>query len=316
MAEIGIFLASEEHGPAELVSQARAAEQAGFESVLISDHYHPWLDAQGESPFVWSVIGAIAASTHLRVTTGVTCPIMRIHPAVLAQAAASSALLLEGRFVFGVGSGEALNEHILGDRWPPVSVRLEMLEEAVTVIRRLWDGKPVNHHGRYYTVENARLYTVPDQPPPIAVSAFGPRALSVAARIGDGFITTHPDAEVVRGYRKLGGRGPTVAAVKVCWDPDEAHARKLAHTLWATDLLPGQINQELATPAHFAQVVQLVGEAEVSEVISCGPDPERHAQAIGAYLDAGFDEVYVQQIGADQAGFLRSFEREIRPRLG
>lgn len=316
MAEIGIFLASEEHGPAELVSQARAAEQAGFESVLISDHYHPWLDAQGESPFVWSVIGAIAASTHLRVTTGVTCPIMRIHPAVLAQAAASSALLLEGRFVFGVGSGEALNEHILGDRWPPVSVRLEMLEEAVTVIRRLWDGKPVNHHGCYYTVENARLYTVPDQPPPIAVSAFGPRALSVAARIGDGFITTHPDAEVVRGYRKLGGRGPTVAAVKVCWDPDEAHARKLAHTLWATDLLPGQINQELATPAHFAQVVQLVGEAEVSEVISCGPDPERHAQAIGAYLDAGFDEVYVQQIGADQAGFLRSFEREIRPRLG
>ncbi|MBO0747166.1 MAG: TIGR03557 family F420-dependent LLM class oxidoreductase, partial [Acidimicrobiaceae bacterium] len=308
-------LASEEHGPAGLVSQAREAERSGFRSVLISDHYHPWLDAQGESPFVWSVIGAIAASTDLRVTTGVTCPIMRIHPAVLAQAAATSAMLLEGRFVFGVGSGEALNEHILGDRWPPVSVRLEMLEEAVSVIRQLWDGRPVNHHGRYYTVENARLYSVPDQPPPITVSAFGPRALSVAARIGDGFITTQPDAAVVRRYRELGGRGPTVAAVKVCWDPDEAHARKLAHTLWATELLPGQVNQELVTPAHFAQVAKLVSEQEVSEVISCGPDPGRHAEAIGAYLEAGFDEVYVNQIGNDQTGFLRAFEREIRPRL-
>src|ERR1700722_19996948 len=237
MAEVGAFLSSEEHGPAALVTQAKLAEAAGMHSIFISDHFHPWIDRQGESPFVWSVIGAISAVTEHKVTTGVTCPTVRIHPAILAQAAATTQILLGGRFVFGVGSGEALNEHILGDRWPSVEVRHRMLEEAIEVIRLLWKGGLVNHHGEFYTVDNARLYSVPESPPPLAVSAFGPLAAEVAARIGDGFITVTPDRELLGEYRHHGGRGPGIAAMKVCWDQDEKRALKLAHELWPTECL-------------------------------------------------------------------------------
>lgn len=315
MAEVGFFLSSEEHGPRRLVDTARMAEEAGFRSVLISDHFHPWLERQGESPFVWSVIGGIAATTGLRVTTGVTCPTVRIHPAVVAQAAATSSLMLEGRFALGVGSGEALNEHVLGDRWPPADLRLEMLEEAVEVMRRLWQGGVVNHHGTYYTVENARLYSCPDEPPPVLVSGFGPKSLSLAARIGDGFVTTAPDADAVRSYREQGGTGPTVATVKVCWGQDESAARKLAFELWKTTSVPGELNQELPTPAHFEQAAENVTEDMVASKITCGPDPERHVQAVTQYLEAGFDELYVTQIGEDQRGYLDFYVREVRPRL-
>jgi G6PDH family F420-dependent oxidoreductase len=316
MTEIGYFLSSEEHGPAALVQQAQLAEEGGFRSVLVSDHFHPWLDRQGESPFVWSVIGGIASTTRLHVTTGVTCPIERIHPAVVAQAAMTSQLMLDGRFALGVGSGEALNEHILGSHWPPAPVRLEMLEEAVSVIRKLWTGELTSHHGRFYTVENARLYSCADEPPPIVVSAFGGASLALAARIGDGLVTTRPEAETIAGYREHGGDGPAIAAVKVCWDEDEARARRLAHELWPTDLLPGQLNQELALPSLFEAASSLVTEASVAERISCGPDPERHAAAIAAYLEAGFDKVYVNQIGPEQAGFIEFFNKELRQRLG
>jgi G6PDH family F420-dependent oxidoreductase len=316
MAEVGIFLSSEEHGPEFLLKTAQQAEEAGFGGVLISDHYHPWTDQQGESPFVWSVIGAIAGTTRLKVTTGVTCPTLRIHPAVLAQAAATSQLLLGGRFAFGVGSGEALNEHITGSRWPPADVRLEMLEEAITVIRKLWEGGMVNHHGRHYTVENARLYSLPDRPPPILVSAFGPKALALAAQIGDGFVNTAPDADSIRSYRQQGGRGATVAAVKVCWDNDEAAAKKLAFDRWPTTGVPGELSQELPTPAHFEQASSIVTESMVTDKIVCGPDPERHAEMLQRYLDAGYDEVYVSQVGEDQAGYFAFYNREVKPRLG
>jgi G6PDH family F420-dependent oxidoreductase len=316
MAEIGLFLSSEEHGPRALVAQAQAGSEAGFRAVMISDHFHPWIDRQGESPFVWSVIGAIAASTELKVTTGVTCPAARIHPAIVAQAAATSQMLLGGRFVFGVGSGEALNEHILGAPWPPVETRLQMLEEAVEVIRRLWTGQLVTHHGRFFTVENARLYSLPDAPPPVVVSAFGPDALHLAARIADGFVTVQPSAEFVRDYRSSGGRGPTLGTLKVCWDTDASRARKLAHSLWPTDGLPGQLNQELPMPAHFEQASTLVTEDMVADSVPCGPDPARHVQAITEYLDAGFDEIYLSQIGDDLPGFLRFWNQELRPRLG
>jgi G6PDH family F420-dependent oxidoreductase len=315
MSEIGAFLSSEEHGPLDLLQQAKLAEEAGFRSVFISDHFHPWIDQQGESPFVWSVIGAISAATRHRVTTGVTCPTMRIHPAILAQAAATSQILLNGRFVFGVGSGEALNEHILGDRWPSVEVRLKMLEEAIEVIRLLWKGGLVNHHGEYYTVENARLYSVPDQPPPLAMSAFGPVATELAARVADGFITVSPDADLLSLYRTHGGSGPSIAAVKVCWDGDEKTARKLAHTLWPTEGLSGQLNQELPMPSHFEAAAENVTEEMIGDTLACGPDPEKHVKAISAYLDVGFDEVYVNQIGPDQAGFFDFYVRELRPRL-
>ena len=315
MPEIGVFLSSEEHGPSELVAQAQLAERAGFRSVFISDHFHPWIDRQGESPFVWSVIGAISASTDLTVTTGVTCPTVRIHPAILAQAAATSQILLDGRFVFGVGSGEALNEHILGDRWPPVETRLKMLEEAVEVIRLLWKGGLVTHHGEFYTVDNARLYSVPESPPPLAVSAFGPLAAEVAARIGDGFITVAPDSELLGEYRHHGGQGPGIAVVKVCWDQDENRALKLAHELWPTECLSGQLSQELPMPAHFEAAAEIVTEEMVGDTLACGPDPEKHVKAISAFLDAGFDQVYVNQIGPDQEGFFDFYVRELRPRL-
>ena len=187
---IGYFLSSEELDPATLVEQAQLAEQAGFEALWISDHFHPWNDEQGQSPFVWGVIGAISQVCRLPVTTAVTCPTVRIHPAIVAQAAATAAVQLEGRFTLGVGTGEALNEHVLGDRWPTEDVRLEMLEEAVEVMRELWAGEFVYHHGKHYTVENARIYTKPETPPPIFVSAFGPKSFDLALRIGDGFITT------------------------------------------------------------------------------------------------------------------------------
>src|SRR3954453_9304576 len=206
--KIGCFLSSEECGPLELVARARRAEAAGFHALWISDHYHPWNDEQGHSPFVWSVIGALSEATSLPVTTGVTCPTVRIHPAVIAQAAASSGVMHEGRFQLGVGSGEALNEHILGDRWPEADVRLEMLEEAVEVIRLLWQGGDRSHHGRHYTVENARIYDLPDAPPPILISGFGPKAVDLAARIGDGFCTVAPDADSIKQYREGGGKGP------------------------------------------------------------------------------------------------------------
>ena len=315
MAEIGFFLSSEEHGPSALVAQARQAEEVGLRSIFISDHFHPWLDRQGQSPFVWSVIGGIAATTRLKVTSGVTCPTVRIHPAVIAQAAATSQLMLDGRFVLGVGSGEALNEHILGHRWPPTETRHEMLEEAVGVIRQLWQGGNVTHHGRYYTVENARIYSRPETPPPVAVSAFGPEATSLAARIGDGLVTTQPSVDTVQQYREQGGRGPVIGAVKVCWDSDESRAIKQAHDLWPTECLPGQLNQELPMPAHFEQAGTLVTEEMVAKAIACGPDPQRHLEVIEQYLNAGFDELYISQIGPDVAGFLSFFAKELRGRL-
>jgi G6PDH family F420-dependent oxidoreductase len=316
MVELAYALSSEEHDARALVATAQRAEEAGFRSVWISDHYHPWIDRQGQSPFVWSVIGGIAATTGVTVTTGVTCPLIRIHPAVIAQATATSSNLLPGgRFRFGVGTGEALNEHILGDRWPPADVRLDMLAEAVEVIRALWTGDQVTHRGRHYTVENARIYTPPDGPIPVIVSAFGPKAIDVAAEIGDGWVTTGPDADLLGRYRSAGGTGPALGAVKVCWAEDEGDARKLAYEMWPTSGIPGQLHQDLPTPAHFEQAASLVTEEAANKGTPCGPDPEPYVAAVRAYADAGFDEVAVTQIGPDQEGFFRFYERELKRRL-
>jgi G6PDH family F420-dependent oxidoreductase len=310
---IGYFLASEEFGPAELVDQARRAEEAGFHALWISDHFHPWNDAQGHSPFVWSVIGAISQATDLPVTTGVTCPTVRIHPAIVAQAAATSAVLLGGRFNLGVGSGEALNEHILGDRWPEADVRLEMLEEAVEVMRALWQGGQHSHHGRHYTVENARLYDLPDEPPPVLVSGFGPKAIRLAARIGDGFVTTSPDAEAIGLYRSEGGRGPVHAGTKVCFMADEAQAQATVHRIWPNEALPGELAQVLPTPAHFEQACELVTPDLLSTPV--GPDLDQHVAALRAYADAGVDELFVQQIGPDHDAFFQTWAPAVLPEL-
>jgi G6PDH family F420-dependent oxidoreductase len=313
--EIGYFLSSEEHTPQSLVDQAVAVEEAGFSSVFISDHFHPWIDRQGNSPFVWSVIGAIAARTKLSVTTGVTCPTVRIHPAIIAQASATSQLLCEGRFRLGVGTGENLNEHIVGDRWPPLDVRWEMLEEAIDVIRGLWEGSLYSHHGRHYTVENARLYSMPDHPPPILISGFGPRSVRRASKIGDGFVTTKPSEELASIYREENGRGPVVGACKVCWSEDEKTAVRTAYELWPTEALNGELSQELPMPLHFEEASSVVTEEMVAEVIPCGPDPDRYVAMVKRYVSANFDEVFVNQIGRDTRGFLEFFNREVRPRL-
>ena len=314
---IGYFLATEEFTPAELLAQAEAAERAGFHGLWISDHYHPWNDAQGQSPFVWSVLGALAKTTaELRVTTAVTCPTVRIHPAVVAQAAATTAVMFEGRFLFGVGSGEALNEHILGDRWPVADVRLEMLEEAVALIRLLWSGKAVNHRGRHYRVEHARLYTLPKAPPPILVSGFGPKAVDLAARIGDGYCITMPDAELISRFRSGGGSGKLVqGGLKVCYGSDEAEARRTVRRLWPNEGLPGELAQVLPMPEHFEQATELVTEGMLAEAIPCEPDLERHARAIEKYADAGVDELYVHQIGTGHERFFEAYAREILPRF-
>src|SRR3954464_10184062 len=199
--KIGYFLSSEEYSPRALIEQAKKAEQAGFHALWISDHYHPWNDEQGHSGFVWSTIGALSQAVSLPVTTGVTCPTARIHPAVIAQAAATSGVLTGGRFGLGVGTGEALNEHIFGDAWPEADVRLEMLEEAVEIMRELWKGGNVSYRGKHYTVENARIYTLPEKPVEILVSGFGPKSIEVAGRIGDGYISTMPDGDLVAKFR-------------------------------------------------------------------------------------------------------------------
>jgi G6PDH family F420-dependent oxidoreductase len=307
--KIGYFLASEEYDPRALLEQARMAEQAGFHGLWISDHYHPWNDEQGHSGFVWSVIGALAQVTSLPVTTAVTCPTVRIHPAVLAQAAATSAVLHDGRFNFGIGSGEALNEHILGDAWPEADVRLEMLEEAVEVIRTLWQGGQRSHRGRHYTVENARVYDLPGEPPPILISGFGPKAIKLAARIGDGFVTMSPDEEAIGLYRSEGGKGPIHAGTKVCYGDDEDEARATVHRLWPNEVLPGELAQVLPTPSHFEQACELVAPDKI--VAPVGPDLDRHIEALREYADAGVDELYVQQIGPAQEKFFREWAPEV-----
>ncbi|HEY2176127.1 MAG TPA: LLM class F420-dependent oxidoreductase [Mycobacteriales bacterium] len=316
MATIGSFLSCEEWGPNDLVDQARQAEQAGFAGLWISDHYHPWTAEQGQSPFVWSVIGALSQVVSIPVTTAVTCPTVRIHPAVLAQAAATSGVQHHGRFRLGVGSGEALNEHILGDHWPPADTRLEMLEEAVEVIRLLFEGGVKDHRGRHYTVENAQLFTRPDTPVPIHVSGFGPAAATLAGRIGDGYISTMPDADLVQAFRDAGGSGkPAQAGTKVCWGPDEDEARRTAHRLWATEQLPGQLAQELPTPRHFEQAATLVTPDMVGDAVVCGNDAGRHIAMIEGYLDAGYDEVYISQIGPQQKGFFDFYHDKVLPRF-
>ncbi len=315
--KIGYFLSAEEATPLELVERGRQAEQAGFAALWISDHFHPWNDEQGQSPFVWSVLGALSQVCSLPVTTAVTCPTMRMHPVVVAQAAATSAVLTEGRFTLGVGSGEALNEQVIGAGWPLADQRLEMLEEAVEVMRRLWSGEVVTHRGRHYTVEHARLYTLPDVPPQVYVSAFGPKALEVAARIGDGFISTSPDADSVRRFDELTGGGrPKQAGFKVCYDSDEKRALETAHRLWPNSGLSGELSQVLRTPEHFMQASSSVTPEQVGEAIVCSSDPQRHLDKIQEYADAGFDEVYVSQVGPDQEPFFSFYATEVLPRFG
>ncbi len=316
--QIGYKLSSEEHGPRELTRYAAMAEERGFTFGLISDHYHPWIDRQGQSPFVWAVIGAIAEATErFELGTGVTCPTVRIHPAIIAQAAATAAVLMEGRFFLGVGTGENLNEHVVGQGWPETAIRQERLVEAVEVIRQLWQGGYQSHHGKHFTVENARLYTLPPEPPRVMVAVGGPKSTEIAARIGDGLVGTSPKEETIDRFRAGGGEGkPCYGELTVCWANDATAARRMAKEIWPTAAMGGSLSWELPLPSHFAAVAELVTEEAIAAEIVCGPDARRHVEAIEAYARAGYTHVCVHQVGPDQDGFLRFYEREVLPAVG
>ncbi|MGH1562576.1 TIGR03557 family F420-dependent LLM class oxidoreductase [Mumia sp. DW29H23] len=312
---VGFFLSTEEYGPEALIAQARAAEEAGFAGLWISDHFHPWNDEQGQSPFVWSMIGAVSQVCDLPVTTAVTCPTVRIHPAIVAQAAATSAQLLGGRFTLGVGTGEALNEHAFDPAWPAQETRLEMLEEAVALIRELWTGDVVTSRGRHYAVDHARIYTLPETPPEIFVSAFGPKALDLAAKIGDGYIGTSPDADLVSTFKAQADGRPAHAGAKVAFAPTKDEGWDHAYRLWPNAGLPGELAQVLPTPEHFEQASQLVTRESTKESVVAGNDPEDHLELIQTYADAGYDALYLANMGPHDLDMIRFYGEKVLPQV-
>src|SRR3954466_12689787 len=315
--ELGYAFSSEEHSPASLVGQARAAEEAGFGFGLISDHIHPWVDAQGHSAFVWSVIGAIAQTTDgFRIGTGVTCPTIRIHPAIIAHAAATCACLMPGRFFLGVGTGENLNEHVTGAKWPAPDERLEMLEGAVEVMRLLWQGDYQTHRGKHYTVENLRIFDLPDEPVEIAVAAMQPQAAKLAGRIGDALINVAPKEEIVEKFDESGGEGkPKYGQMTVCYAKSKDEAKKIAFENWPNALVEGSASQELPLPKDFEQLVEGRDADELEGTVPLGPDADEYLEQLQEYDKAGYTHVCVHQIGPDQKGFLEFAKRELLPKV-
>jgi coenzyme F420-dependent glucose-6-phosphate dehydrogenase len=301
MPEIGFALSSEDHGPAALVEQAALAEQTGFTFALVSDHYHPWTRKQGHSPFVWATLGGIARATStLRIGTGVTCPLIRQHPGLVAQAAATVACMAEGRFFLGVGTGEQLNEHVFGARWPAPDERLDMLEEAVEVMRLLWKGEDTTHRGAHYTIDRAQIFDVPDGGVDVYVAAAQTKAAELAGRIGDGLISTSPDEDVVKTF---GQDKPKLGVMHVAYDTDAKKALKRAHELWPNTALQGSLGQELPTPQDFEDAAPMVSPDDVGENTPHGPDPDPYLEQIGKFEKAGFTHVYIHQIGDNQREF-------------
>jgi G6PDH family F420-dependent oxidoreductase len=313
---IGYFLSTEEYSPAELLDQAAAAEQAGFAGLWVSDHYHPWNDEQGHSAFVWGLIGALSQVCSLPVTTAVTCPTTRIHPAVIAQAAATAGVLLGGRFTLGVGTGEALNEHILGDPWPTVERRLERLEEAVELIRELWTGGVVSWEGKHYRTDHARIYDLPEDPPEIYVSGFGPKATEVAARIGDGYINTAPDPDMVGQFKAASGGKPTQAGAKVAFAPTADEGWDHAHRLWSNSGLPGELAQVLPTPEHFEQASELVSLDATRDSVVAGAEASEHLDQVQQYRKAGYDELYIANMGPHYREMIDFYGKAVLPAAG
>ena len=315
-SKIGYSLSSEEFGPDALIDFAKRAEDMGFSFAFISDHFHPWTRRQGQAPLVWNVLGGIARdTTKLKLATGVTCPLIRTHPALIAQAAATTASMMPGRFMLGLGTGENLNEHITGARWPGASLRLSMLEEAIEVIRLLLKPGSHSHHGEHYTVEDAQIFTLPQQPPPILVASAEAGSAKLAGRLADGFVSTQPKKEIVQAFEAAGGKGkPKYGQLTVCWASSEEEGRKTAREIWPTAAMSG-INTELPSPEYFELATEIVTEQMIGENVVCGPDPKKHLKAIQEYFDAGFDHVYVHQVGPDQDGFMQFYHHEILPQF-
>ena len=317
MVTLGYTLSSEEFRANDLVDLAVRAEELGFAFTSISDHFHPWMDSQGHSPFAWSTLGGIAARTsRIDVMTGVTPLSLHYHPAIIAQAAATIADMMPGRFSLGVGTGEALNEHITGEVWPPVTIRQEMLQESLEIIRELWQGNYTTVDGLYYTVHNARLYTLPATLPPVIVSATGPESAEIAGEIGDALVSTAPNKEVVDTFNTSGGQDkPKYGQITMVYDEDEQAAKETALKYWAYTILGGQASQELSLPKHYQEAVEKLATPDnVAESVVCGPDPEEIHQEIQSYIDAGFTHVYLHQVGPEQEKFFEFAKKELLPK--
>ena len=317
MIKLGYKLMSEEHGPAALVRNTVRAEQAGFDFAAISDHFSPWLDEQGHSPFAWSVLGAAAnATSRIGLMTAVTCPIMRYHPAIVAQAAATVSLLSNNRFTLGLGSGERLNEHVVGEGWPGIRERHERLAEAIEIIKGLLDGSLTHYRGNYFKLDDARLFDRPDRPPPITIAAGGEAAARLAGRTGSGLIATDPQPDLVEAFVSAGGSGPRYAEVAMCYAKSEKDAQQTAHQYFRWAVAGWRIMPELPNTEAFAAASKHVSPETLAAEISCGPSADRHLEAIGRYTNAGYDHLILVQIGPEQDAFVDFFERELSPQLG
>jgi G6PDH family F420-dependent oxidoreductase len=312
----GYKLSAEGFGPNELVRQAKLAEASGFDFVEMSDHYHPWLESQGHSPFTWTVLGAIAASTEtIGLATGVTCPTVRYHPAIIAQAAATLSLVSDGRFTLGVGSGERLNEHVVGRGFPAVADRQAMLREALEIIRLLWQGGYQSYRGEYLDLEDARVFDLPDELPVIAVAAGGTDAAELAAELGDGMFGTEPKSELFDAYRGAGGSGPTYGEVGLAWAETEEEAVQAAFETSRWALTGWKVMSELPNPANFEAASQVVRPEDVAASMPCGPDVAKHLEAIREYEQVGYDHVVLANNGPDPDGFMDFFAKELKPAL-
>jgi G6PDH family F420-dependent oxidoreductase len=314
--KFGYKLSAEGFGPKELIQQAVRAEQAGFDFVEISDHYHPWLDEQGHSPFAWTVLGAIAARTErIGLATGVTCPTVRYHPAIIAQAAATLAIVSDNRFTLGIGAGERLNEHVVGQGFPSVRGRHERLREALEIIKLLWQGGYQSYEGKHLQLEDARVFDLPDQLPVIAVAAGGKSAAAMAAELGDGLFATEPRADLVESYTGAGGSGPRYAEVPMAWAPtEEAGVQEvLKTTRWA--LTGWKVMSELPNPVNFDAASQTVREEDVRGQFALGPDAEPYVAAVKKYTEAGFDHIVLQNAGPDPDGFIDFFQKDLHDKL-
>ncbi|WP_159794737.1 TIGR03557 family F420-dependent LLM class oxidoreductase [Puerhibacterium puerhi] len=290
---------TEQSAPRDLVRYAQAAEDVGFDLLVSSDHYSPWITEQGHAPNAWVTLGAVAqATSRAELMTYVTCPTMRYHPAVVAQQAATLQLLSEGRFTLGLGAGENLNEHVVGEGWPSVAVRHEMLAEAIEIIRELHTGELVTWEGEYFRVDSARIWDAPDDGVPLGVAVSGARSIERFAPLGDHLVTTVPDPDIVRQWsQKHDGPSRVIGQLPVCWDPDKDAAVQRAHEQFRWFAGGWHVNADLPTPAGFHAATQFVRPEDVAESIACGPDLDELAESARPFLEAGFTDLAIVQVG-------------------
>jgi G6PDH family F420-dependent oxidoreductase len=313
MAQIGYTMMCEQREPRQLVEDVVRAEQAGFDFAVISDHYHPWLESQGHSPYAWSVLGAAAYATErIPMMTYVTAPILRYHPAVVAQKAATVALLSDGRFKLGLGAGENLNEHVVGRGWPAVDLRHEMFAEAVEIIRGLFGGDYFTYRGAHFDVEDAKLFDLPEEPPEIGIAVSGRSSCELAGEHGDYLIAVEPDASLIEMFAEAGGEGkPAVGQIPVSWGPDEAERKRLAREQFSWAAAGWKVMAELPNPVNFAAYTQFVREDDMAEMIPCGPGTDAIVESVGQFVEAGFTHVALVQVGDAQEEFCAFYEEEL-----